>query len=697
MPTDEELVLGRYEKQRESDARLGGRAFLALDLEAGRTPVEVHLLPAGRPSELVKEAAHAVEALAEVKDPALARPLAVVPSPDALVLVAERAPEGAVSLADVLARGELEPELALAVLRGLLRALSLLGQARVAHGGIVPRRVLLATTGAATRVVLVDAGFAALAATSAASDARFLAPAPVGGEAADVYAAATIALELLVGEACRARAGDALVAALFRARENPRAGAAAELLVQVPAAQAAPEAPAVRVPAVPAAAPESPAPASTRRRPEYGVEEVLDALALGASTRRALLPARPANRSVAPVPPGLGSALPPTQVPGPPPTEAPLTQTPAAKQTMDGFIDAAAVQSLILAGRPVPPPPPPPGPLPPPQVHAAPLPPAPPPPPSAVVWHAEPAPVPPAVVWKPVLSEVEGPEPAPEAPAVVWKPEPAPAPAAPAPARPAKPEPAPAPVPAPARPAKASSPRAVSKAKKNLLFVLEKGAQRRHVFLVTGGTVSFGRERGNQVILRAFKQNGELDSSETNRLSRKHLVVTIGESRVTVRDDKSAFHTTVGPRGKPEQIPKAAEVDIPAEFEVGFAVSAVRAKGKVFKDASGLVECVRFARADEEAAHTYLCHRTRTTIGGSEKEDALHVDGAPEGAAQLELDAQGHVLVRAREGGVSVGGKPVPVGETAPLTPKQALGLGKVTIAIREYADDDFFKPAWAK
>ena len=675
MPTDEELVLGRYEKQQEVDARLGGRAFLAEDLEAGRAPVEVHLLPQGKPADLVKEAARAVEALAETKDPVLARPLAVVPAPDALVLVCERAPEGATSLAQVLAQGELEPERALAVLRGLLRALSLLGHAKVAHGGIVPRRVLLggsgvAGTDAGARVVLVDAGFAALGPTPAASDARFVAPAPIEGEAADVFAAATIALELLVGEACRARAGEALVAALFRARENPRAGAAEELLAHLPAATAG----------------------SGRRRPEYGVEEVLDALALGASTRRSIVPvaARPAVAEA----------------------RGPVTPY-FPKNTFDGFIDAAAAQSLTLSGRPVPPPPPPPAPLPPPHVHAAPLPPTPPPPPPAVVWRAEPAPVPaaPPVVWKPEPTPVAGKH---EPAAVVWKPEPAPVvwkpEAAPAPAPAPAPVPAPAPAagpaakaePAPARAANRAAkpeptPRAASKAKKNLLFVLEKGGQRRHVFLVTGTTVSFGRERGNQVILRAFKQNGELDSTETNRMSRKHLTVTMGESRVTVRDDKSAFHTTVGPRGKPEQIPKGAEVDIPVEFEVGFAVTAVRVKGKVFMDASGHIECVRFARADEEAAHTYLCHRTRTTIGGSEKEDALVIEGAPAGAAQLELDAQGHVLVRARGDAVSVGGKPVAPGDAVPIAPKAALAVGKVTISVREYADDDFFKPAWAK
>lgn len=230
-----------------------------------------------------------------------------------------------------------------------------------------------------------------------------------------------------------------------------------------------------------------------------------------------------------------------------------------------------------------------------------------------------------------------------------------------------------------------------------ILLVLEKGATRRHYFLVTGNPVSFGRERGNEVILRAFKKSGDLDHTETNKLSRRHLVLTIEDQRALVLDERSAFHTTVGKRGKLEQIPKGVEVELPDDFEVGFAISTIKVRGRIHKDAKGRIESVRVARSDEEAAHVYLIHRTRTSIGGSDKDDALRLEGAPAGAAQLEVEESGAVRVRARGDQVFLGGKALAPGESATLVPGQALALGPAVLAVRSYGDEDFFKPAWRK
>jgi hypothetical protein len=230
-----------------------------------------------------------------------------------------------------------------------------------------------------------------------------------------------------------------------------------------------------------------------------------------------------------------------------------------------------------------------------------------------------------------------------------------------------------------------------------LLLVLERGSLRRYYFVVAKNPMSFGRERGNDVILRAFKRTGALDGAETNRISRKHLVLTMGERGVTVRDDKSNFHTTAGERGKAEQLAKKTEFALPGEFEIGFAVTSVRVRGKVLSDAQGVVEAVRVTRPDEDAAHRYILHRTRSSVGGSEADDALVVDGAPPGAAQLELGEDGEFLVRAHLSGVAVAGVALRPGDAGPLHPNEALTIGAVKLAVREFKDEDFFKPAWAK
>src|SRR6187549_3912502 len=82
VPTDEELVLGRFVKQREIGARLGGRAFLAGDSEASGALVEVHVLPLETPQAAVQEALRAVDALAATRDPSLPKPIAVTESAD---------------------------------------------------------------------------------------------------------------------------------------------------------------------------------------------------------------------------------------------------------------------------------------------------------------------------------------------------------------------------------------------------------------------------------------------------------------------------------------------------------------------------------------------------------------------------------------------------------------------------------------
>ncbi len=230
------------------------------------------------------------------------------------------------------------------------------------------------------------------------------------------------------------------------------------------------------------------------------------------------------------------------------------------------------------------------------------------------------------------------------------------------------------------------------------MLVLERGAQRRFYFLVPGTTVSFGRERGNDVILRAFQSNGELDASATNRVSRKHLVLSIDEKRATIQDDKSPFHTFVGPAGKSQQIPHGAPVELAPEFEIGFADTALRLRGAIARGSSGEIEAVRLARPDDSGAHHYICIRSRASVGPSEKEDAILVESVPAGLAALEVGAAGEILVRARARGVMVGSHELEPDATAPLASGTSLVLAKETILrVREARETDFLRPAGAR
>jgi hypothetical protein len=218
--------------------------------------------------------------------------------------------------------------------------------------------------------------------------------------------------------------------------------------------------------------------------------------------------------------------------------------------------------------------------------------------------------------------------------------------------------------------------------------------RRRHVFLVPGHTIALGRERGNAVVLRAFQRDGTLDAGETNKISRRHLTLALDEKVASVRDERTAFQTTAGPRGKATPLEPGVARELPGEFEIGFAVGAIRVKGRVLKDEQGRVGCVRLTRPDEEASHTYLCIRTAATLGGSDLADALVLDGVPEGAARLEADADGRIALRAGAEGVSLADAPVRPGEAVPLRPG-LLVLGALWITVREYSDDDFLQPAW--
>jgi hypothetical protein len=258
--------------------------------------------------------------------------------------------------------------------------------------------------------------------------------------------------------------------------------------------------------------------------------------------------------------------------------------------------------------------------------------------------------------------------------------------------------PPPPPPPPPSRQPPSPQPLAEAVKTGSFLLVPQKGRRRLYFLVgvpVAGTSISFGRERGNAVILRAFTRNGDLDAAETNRLSRKHLDVRLDEKSVSVRDEKSTFRTTLGPRGKPTPMAQAVDVELPPEFEMGFGVTAVIARGRVFRDEKGIVHAVRLARTDDAAGHQYVCLRRSAAVGPSETDDAVQIDGIAPGLATIELDARGHFLVRALAKGVTLG-KALAAGETAALAPGATLVVGGVPLSVREAFDEDYFRPAWS-
>ena len=737
----DELVLGRFRPREAIAARLGGRAFLAEDEGTPDKPpaagsphpvVELHLIPLETaPQAAFDEAARAVDALAGTSDPSVPRPLFVVWSAEALVIVCEHA-EGR-PLADVLAETALDPLRALEVFRGLMHAVALLARAKVSHDAIVPRRILVSPE----RVVLLDAGLTAFAAPGPESEAHYLGAGAVRGEAASVFAAATIGLELLAGKpgarlappepraVATHMAGEHLIELLASiARDEPRTRGtpAAEVFALIPKG------------------------GRRRRRAEYDVAEVWDHVAVGPNTAR-LVRAGTHSEELAPrLPEVRAGAAPAAAVDRAAPdyTDAPSLAHPeadkrdAGRREMERLAGEQLARERAAEGRAL-------------EKRAlerqqqeqlareklaqeklaqeklAQE--------KLAQEHAQAAKLapdrlaqekwahdklaqdklaqqklaqdklapdkspPPKNAEDAFARELEHGSAGQKTIAVTPPPPPPPPPPraaslAPPPGNAAPPlAPAPSTIATPAR----QTPRPAADVKATTLVLVPENGPRRLYFLVGGANASLGRERGNQVVLRAFLKSGDLDATETNRISRQHLFVRFEDKRVSIRDEKSAFHTFLGPRGRSTQLPHRVEVELPAEFELGVAESAVRAKGRVFSDATGAPEAVRFARADDEAAHHYILVRSRAQAGSDERTAALLFEDVGTSAATLELDAQGRFVVRALSPGVAVDGIPLaPSGEPALLTGADLFKLGAVELRVREAKEEDFLRPAGA-
>ncbi|MEV5827684.1 serine/threonine-protein kinase [Spirillospora sp. NPDC052242] len=188
-----------FEEVRELGRGGQGRVVLARHAERG-TPVAIKYLPAGADPDARERFRHEARMLGRVDDPHVARLYRLVEHGDELAIVMEAV--NGVSFKEILERyGRLEPEAALAVLKGSLRGLAAAHAVGVVHRDYKPANVIVPADG---RSRLIDFGVAGAAGTvSGAGTPLYMAPEQWRGEpataATDVYAATCVFFESLTG------------------------------------------------------------------------------------------------------------------------------------------------------------------------------------------------------------------------------------------------------------------------------------------------------------------------------------------------------------------------------------------------------------------------------------------------------------------------------------------------------------------
>lgn len=693
----ETLLLDRYRKADELAPRFGGAAILAEDLERQGQLVEVHRLPATAALEAAyAPVRQAIDALQAVPAGPLARPLDVSWGPDGELVVVVEYQEGR-RLSDVLAAERLAPRRAREVLRGALHALVLARRAGLFHGALTPARILL---GQDDRVALLDVGLGALPRPAPAPEqesyeAAYRAPGDARGARGDAYAIAVLALELATGQ--RVTPGSKAapeVAPDVSQTFGPEFVRAAQALVRLDGSARAFDAGALL--GLLAASQKK------TRRGRFTLRESWDGDIGGGTARLLQLALRPEFRDRMPEEiRGQRAAV--EDEPGAPEVKfvEPLPSRPSAR------VPAAATPAA-------PPPPPPPAATPSVRLTATN---AEPPPPRTV------APVAPPDLPKTVpigqlspqarTSTAASAEPDPfdfdviaapppplgAPPPIPWGPRPSAPPASLVP----KTEPPPATLGpqititprAPGAgshdsgalvtmPIKAQPPAEPVTPPSHLLFT-PGGARAWFLIAPKDQSLDLGRERGNEVILRAFKNNA-VESVDSNRISRKHLGIARRGDQVMIGDKKSTYGTALGPT----RLPPEGETPLPPTFQLTLAQTSVRLDGRVLAGGAA----VRLTRLDG-AGHQYLVAWAgpELTIGSSEATDALHLPtdgGVVAGHARLVIDlARGAFLVGPKNGKVGVGGREVPPGQLVPLG-AEPLQLGALALRARPARDDDF-------
>lgn len=632
-------VLDRYQLEAPLPPRLGCEAWLAEDGERGAR-AEVHLLTATPAREVAfPQVRQAIERLAQVPGRALARPLQLEWDDAGHLVLALEYHDGR-SLATLLAHRPARPDEGREILRGILHALVLAARVGLHHERLTPARVLL---GAENQVALLDLGLAPLL-EPAAEDQPWSAPGEARGLRGDAYAVAVIGLELLTGQ--RPQRGQPLPATPPGAVEAvgaPLVDALARLARADGSAQ-------VFDPGALLAL--LPARRTRARRSRYTLSEVWDGDIGGGTARLLALALSPEYQDRMP-----------EEIRGRAADSAP---DPASDELQ--FLSTLPGVFLTPPAPAAPDPPP----APPPVVAPGPtisddltLPPAAPQVKTVVLPRPTPAPAPPsAPVDRGELETVN--EPPPQQSGLTTL------------------APSLAPAPLPARPAGPPPP--------TVPLLLRAAPTREAVFLVAApGQVRLGRERGNELVLRAFK-GVEVDGVGSNRISRRHLTLLHAAGAFLVRDEKSTYGTTLDGRrlGPGQDTPLAA-----GDFGLRLGEGVLDLRGRAWP-ASG---AIRLLRADD-TGHQYVAllgaPGTVVRMGSGADDDALLLPGQAgivPGHALLRVDPRtGGFQIARGEGPVRAGGQLLPPGTWSDLI---GVELGGVRLVARSLSlPYDFFSPA---
>ncbi|WP_170177591.1 serine/threonine-protein kinase [Thermomonospora umbrina] len=194
-----EWRIADFREVRELGRGAQGRVVLAVHEQSG-TPVAIKYLAAGAEVEDRARFAQEARMLAQVQSPHVARLYRLVESEQGTAIIME-AVNGA-SLKEVLAQhGALQPEAALAVLKGSLLGLAAAHAVGVVHRDYKPANVVVPADGYSR---LIDFGIAVMAGTASRSGTpSYMAPEQWENEpatpATDVYAATCVFFEAVTG------------------------------------------------------------------------------------------------------------------------------------------------------------------------------------------------------------------------------------------------------------------------------------------------------------------------------------------------------------------------------------------------------------------------------------------------------------------------------------------------------------------
>ncbi|GAA4239259.1 hypothetical protein GCM10022254_58610 [Actinomadura meridiana] len=191
--------VSEFQEVRELGRGAQGRVVLARHRESG-TPVAIKYLPVEASEDDKARFHHEAHMLAQVQSPHVARLYRLVESGNGTAIVME-AVNGTSLKAVLEAHGALEPEAALAVLKGSLLGLAAAHEAGVVHRDYKPANVVVPADGASK---LIDFGIATPAgAASGAGTPSYMAPEQWERQpattATDVYAATCVFYECVTG------------------------------------------------------------------------------------------------------------------------------------------------------------------------------------------------------------------------------------------------------------------------------------------------------------------------------------------------------------------------------------------------------------------------------------------------------------------------------------------------------------------